>query len=209
MSQPEILELQFKNGDKYKGPFPNNVFEGEGEYLFANGNRYKGSFKANLFHGKGQFYDNINGIIIESTFSNNQPTNPSLLITPNDGSEYFGDLMDGKRHGKGVLRFSKDDKVCKSYEGQFFEDLLHGKGVMLYKDGSMYEGEFRENKVIGTGRIVSENYEYEGDVVDGVKDGIGKIVYKKTGESYEGGFKEDMKNGQGEYKYKDGSVYRG
>lgn len=34
-----------------------------------------------------------------------------------------------------------------TYNGQWQGDTIHGKGVMYYKDGSVYEGEWKQGQV--------------------------------------------------------------
>ena len=45
-------------------------------------------------------------------------------------------------HGRGVLRWP-DGKV---YEGDFIEDKRHGHGLFKWKDGREYEGEWIRGK---------------------------------------------------------------
>lgn len=49
---------------------------------------------------------------------------------------------------------------------------------------------------------------YTGDLVDGMPDGLGKLVLN-SGESYSGGFSEGEFNGKGVYKYNDGTSFDG
>lgn len=41
---------------------------------------------------------------------------------------YFGELLDGKRHGKGVMKY----KSGRVYEGDWINDLRHGTGYERY-----------------------------------------------------------------------------
>ena len=38
------------------------------------------------------------------------------------------------------------------YEGEFFNGKKSGFGKLLFRDGAMYEGEFKENYIEGTGK---------------------------------------------------------
>ncbi len=49
---------------------------------------------------------------------------------------------------------------------------------------------------------------YEGQLVNDLKDGIGKLT-SINGDKYEGGFKIDMKEGEGTLYYCNGDVYKG
>ena len=50
------------------------------------------------------------------------------------------------RHGQGV--YIEGDY---SYEGEWFEDKMHGEGVLRFASGAMYKGTFAENKYAGEG----------------------------------------------------------
>ena len=64
--------------------------------------------------------------------------------------------------------------------GMFKEGAMHGKGVFIYTDGSVYEGEFHK------GYAESK-----------------KAVYKCEEFSYEGGFRKNTFDGQGTEKGED------
>lgn len=49
---------------------------------------------------------------------------------------------------------------------------------------------------------------YEGDRVDGMKHGQGKVTYVQV-DVYDGGWVKDMKQGKGTYTYADGRCYEG
>ena len=56
-----------------------------------------------------------------------------------DGSYYFGDFKEGKRHGAG-MSVSANGVV---YEGEFFSDMRDGCGCLWTKSGPAYFGDFR------------------------------------------------------------------
>ena len=37
------------------------------------------------------------------------------------------------------------------YEGQFYDNNMHGKGVMVWPDGTRFEGDYIEGKINGKG----------------------------------------------------------
>jgi len=43
-----------------------------------------------------------------------------------NGDEYFGEFVNNRKHGKGVLRRNNGDK----YEGEFARGLYHGRGTL-------------------------------------------------------------------------------
>lgn len=60
-----------------------------------------------------------------------------------DGSFYEGQFMDGEIQGHGFRRWVS---TKNEYTGQFVKGELNGYGIMIYGDGSRYEGEWVDNK---------------------------------------------------------------
>ena len=52
--------------------------------------------------------------------------------------DYVGELVGEKKHGKGIMRY-KNGTV---YDGQWVNDLRHGHGVFRWPEGASYEGQF-------------------------------------------------------------------
>ena len=61
------------------------------------------------------------------------PTAPSRmrLIQYPDGSEYYGEILDGKKHGQGKYTYANKEV----YEGAWVNNLPNGHGKYTYKDG--------------------------------------------------------------------------
>ncbi len=57
------------------------------------------------------------------------------------GDEYRGEWVAGQRHGKGRLVSASSDSA--ETDGSWLHGLLHGHGIVRYKDGSTFEGEWR------------------------------------------------------------------
>ena len=60
--------------------------------------------------------------------------------------------------GQGVYKFISGEV----YEGQFIQDKFNGYGKLIYKDGSCYEGEFRDDYAWGAGVYRSGEIENRG-----------------------------------------------
>ena len=56
----------------------------------------------------------------------------------NIGSEYVGDIINGKRTGKGTLTYINGDK----YVGDFVNGVFHGKGTVTLKNGKKIKGKW-------------------------------------------------------------------
>lgn len=108
----------------------------------------------------------------------------SNLIDYLDGSRYDGQIMGGKRHGKGSWTCAGT-----TFDGLWCFDVMHGQGTQTFPDGSTYKGNFREGKRDGSGVMVV--------VIEGRK-----LVY-------EGQFKNDLRHGQGNMILADGRSWDG
>jgi hypothetical protein len=179
-------------------PFPsiNVYFEGEkienSGQLFTQGDYfYEGTDKQmNIFsEARETDYD---GEVL-----NLQPHGSGVLVcrAKKGGYMYKGTFFEGKFHGKGELRNSKN----VIYIGEFKHDYKDGRGIemalkrkknagkgepaMLRK--SMYSGEFKEGNRCGEGEEETPHATYRGSWKDGVKCGQGEMEYK-NGDSYKG-----------------------
>ena len=56
----------------------------------------------------------------------------------NIGSEYVGDIINGKRTGKGTLTYINGDK----YAVDFVDGEFHGKGIVFLKNGKKIKGKW-------------------------------------------------------------------
>ena len=120
---------------------------------------------------------------------------------------YKGDMVNGKRQGKGKCIFK--DKYY--YEGDWFDDKMHGKGTLYFPDGKiLYEGDFINNEKEGYGKYYYlDGPYYIGQWVKDKKHGKG-IIYSEEGKIiYEGEFENDKKKGYGKYFDKNGDLYIG
>jgi len=72
------------------------------------------------------------------------------------------------------------------YEGEFKDDKFNGKGKLTRNNGEFYEGEFKEDKMCGRGK-----YNWP------------------SGQVYEGEWKDDNKNGRGKQTWPSGQVCEG
>ena len=64
-----------------------------------------------------------------------------------DGSEYDGQWMDDKHHGKGIMTGADGDK----YDGEWKDGKRHGKGIETKAGGATYDGEWKDDKKCGKG----------------------------------------------------------
>jgi len=90
------------------------------------------------------------------------------------------------------------------YEGDWENDVKHGKGYEILPTGSHYEGDFLNGKPDGYGVFKWKNGEiYEGEWKSGLKHGKG-IWRGIKGESYEGDWKNGKAEGVGIHIWRNG-----
>jgi len=84
------------------------------------------------------------------------------------GGSYEGEFYNEKAHGKGIYIFSNGDRV----EGEFNNGLAHGWAKMIKADGSKYIGEFYQGEFHGEGTYwYPDGVKMEGEFKNGDIDG--------------------------------------
>ncbi|MCG8312705.1 MAG: hypothetical protein MI976_05765 [Pseudomonadales bacterium] len=127
------------------------------------------------------------------------------IINYSDGSQYVGDIQNGKRHGDGRMQWTSGD----SYEGSWRGDKPHGKGTKSYIDGSIYRGEFNQGIQQGKGTFTyPDGTTYTGDWRQDSPNGLGTFVFKDSG-TYEGAISFGLPHGSGSFAYSNGDFYDG
>lgn len=106
-----------------------------------------------------------------------EDTGPTILsgtyVFPN-GDRYEGEYIqtDG-----GIVRYGKGKQTTTDgtvYDGEWCDDKMTGKGTLSHPSGSVYEGEFVRNQFHGTGKYMWPNGSfYDGDFVENKLEGKG------------------------------------
>jgi hypothetical protein len=110
--------------------------------------------------------------IINSIKENNSSERKNVTLNLANG-KYIGTInKDGKFDGKGIFYFKNGD----IYEGEYKNGFRDGKGIYKYVNGEIFEGLFIKGKAEGFG-----------------------ILNYKNGYYYKGNWKNDLKEGKGEY----------
>lgn len=65
------------------------------------------------------------------------------LVWP-DGTRYVGEVVDGKRTGKGTIFWEDGTR----FVGQFADDMRNGPGSMILPDGTVYTGYFKDDELV-------------------------------------------------------------
>ena len=121
---------------------------------------------------------------------------------------YVGYWLDNKANGKGRLTIQDEKGNFDVYEGEWKEDRAFGDGI--YKNKKfIYSGQWKDDQFNGSGTLeIFDESIYEGEFLEGSKDGKGKLIFLKDMTVYEGEFKEDKFNGKGKLKFQ-GKIYEG
>ena len=165
----------------------NNNLNGKGILTLSDGTRYNGTFEKNKFNGIGKIIDN-EGTLFEGYFKEGKLDGRATQKMLN-GSIYIGDFIKGIKEGKG-----KEETNEQIYEGDFKNDKKDGFGKVYYKDlKDTYEGEFKDNNITGKGTYKwNDGESYTGNFINGKMEGKG--IYKwPDGSYYEGDYVNNIK----------------
>lgn len=98
------------------------------------------------------------------------------------------------------------------YEGTFVHGKKEGEGKMVYKDGTIYTGQFKNNQIEGRGTYETKAHKWTGVWKEGYLEGQGEQISFGPEEDledegiagnsmYKGGFTKGQKNGEGVYTW--------
>jgi hypothetical protein len=77
--------------------------------------------------------------------------------------EYEGEWQNNKKNGEGTQRYF-DDKKLTRYTGSWKDDKFNGRGKLFFKDGSMYQGRFKDGQAYTnqyeTAKLIFEDGSY-------------------------------------------------
>ncbi len=109
--------------------------------------------------------------------------------------------MKGKAEGTGQLSFEHGE----FYAGEFKNETLHGKGIYIWPDGTVYDGYLENGKSngMGVGFNIRKKWRYEGQYKDDKWNGSG-IFYQEDGTFYIGGLENGNFHGFGSLNSADG-----
>jgi len=99
---------------------------------------------------------------------------------------------------KGKMSFSNNEAT---YDGDWKNNMPHGKGQFKDKNNNVYKGEFKYGYFWGKGQmLVTGLYNYTGNFVMSRRQGKGLCSFvKPKGETYDGEWYNDMMSGLGKY----------
>eukprot|EP00741_Cyanophora_paradoxa_P004225 tig00000789_g4103.t1 len=127
-------------------------------------------------------------------------------------NQNHGTVKRGKPPPKVWAQQSKQ-YVKNTYLGQWRDNLKHGYGIQIEKNGNKYEGEWNRGRRHGqgtyyvciNGKLVKR---FEGHWCDDTMQGRGKYYYP-DGTQYDGEWLSNERHGQGRFTYASGDLYEG
>ncbi|BCU02881.1 morn repeat incomplete domain containing protein [Pandoravirus japonicus] len=189
----------------YDGHWQEDKYHGHGVYTWADGTFYEGAWVKGLRHGHAVYID-AGGYRYEGDWEGDEIQGSGSMVYA-DGSRYEGDWSDGKQHGYGSCTIDKPGGAHR-YDGQWQYGALHGYGEDAGPDAT-YRGLHRRGKRHGYGVMVfPDGTVYEGQWADGVPAGYGTLRCP-TGYLYRGWWADGVLCGQGVCRWPDGSEYAG
>ncbi|KAL1503308.1 hypothetical protein AB1Y20_011360 [Prymnesium parvum] len=130
---------------------------------------------------------------------------PALYFV--SGNRYVGELAGSTMSGNGTFEW-REKRV--TYEGTFKANTLSGAGKYTWSDGSTYVGEVLDGLRHGVGTFTAPGGlpAYEGEWSHGMRHGRGVLAYE-DGAKYDGEWFHDERHGEGVMTYANGNVYDG
>ena len=130
-------------------------------------------------------------------------------------------VKNGKKEGYGILYHDFENAWMDRYEGELKDDIRYGYGIMYFKDGSIYNEEFKEHPE-GFGLREDKEHYYKGQFINGYKWGYGIFYHKQEKYIYKGEFiegthickenktnEDEIQDGYGIIYYPDGDIFEG
>lgn len=175
----------WQNGERYEGWFKNGMRDGYGYMKYEDGNKYIGDWSENLRYGHGVliYFDHSSKIKYVGEWKANTIQGYGSLHLKG------GDFQTGYWNKNQFKSVEKQD-IC--LDG----DCRNGWGTYSYPDGSLYIGEFKNNKREGQGTLIyRRGTKYKGSHANNTRNGFG-VYYYPNGNKYEGGWKNNRKSGE-------------
>eukprot|EP00960_Hanusia_phi_P000574 14770-Hanusia_phi.AAC.2 len=164
----------------------------------------------------------FNGDIYMGEFMEGGKFQGSGVYRYGDTGEFAGDVFRGTyiaglRTGQGVYQFNANGSRPQGgeYIGQWLKGKFHGLGVLRYKDGESFVGDWTHDLKNGLGRYtwgkdsgdIAGDY-YQGEVVSGKIEGFG--CYRTAdGGFHKGCYVDGMREGWGIQRASDGTQHMG
>ena len=208
-----LFEGEYTDNYKKKGKlYVEGKLEFDGEFFLNkkwNGKGYnkEGNVIYELINGNGNVkeYDDCNeDLIFEGEYKDGFRTGKGIEYSCGR-KEFEGEYSNGLRNGKGK-EYLSGENIC--FEGEYKDGLRNGKGKEYYNDGNIEfedededEDEYSDDKECNKEKEYYGKLKYEGEYLNGKRNGEGKEYYIDGQLKFEGKYLADKKwDGKGYYK---------
>ena len=146
-------EATYSNGDSYKGNWAEGYRYGYGEFHYASpAVTFKGDWVDDLKHGSGIVVFS-NGDTMECIWADDRISDKTAVMTySRSEARYEGGISKAAKQGDGVMRYRDGSE----YHGQWTSDRRHGLGLLVLQDG-LFEGMFSHDLASGPGLLHVRN----------------------------------------------------
>ena len=171
---------------------------------------------------------NTTSLVIEPSYNNNNENIKNIKDKKNYEEDKNNLKIRNNSENKKLTIFKIENQKEINYigrrkkykDGQYEGIIINGKrelrGIMNYKNGGKYEGQWKNDKRHGKGVFISQNYnnpnlmgiKYEGEFNNDKIEGYGIGKYS-SGDKYEGEWKNNKQYGRGVLNYVGGGKYVG
>jgi hypothetical protein len=134
--------FSYGNGDVYTGSFVDGERTGKAKTVFEDDSSHEGMYKNGIWCGYGTY-------------------------RMEDGTVIRGDFRNGNVRGIIKIEYSKNvHKHWIRYDGYAFNGLPHGSGVVTFKNGDIFRGEFnhKTGRMTGTMKYASDGLKFSGTI---------------------------------------------
>lgn len=176
-------QRQYKNGFTYDGESKNHPLRSGKGAFYNELIRFEGNWEEDIRHGEG-------------------------AIIMSDGKEQIQGIWTKNKLDLSKCTFEVKDSF--TYQGEEIRKYGIYTGQIKLPNGDTYEGEFREGKRHGNGKMVygQQNIIYVGQWRNDSRHGNGEILFP-NGTKYQGAWKYDLMDGEGVYTSENGREIEG
>ena len=169
---------------------------------FSNGDIYHGNWNQHGLKDGYGIYIKQDGKVYKGLWKDDKIGNYGIFF------DEAGNYYQGGPGGSGEVEIFINNNLL--YKGNIVNNLPNGQGTLKsFLDDSIYEGEFVNGKKNGTGKIQFVNGTiYQGTFQNDKYEGNGKLTLP-NGCIYEGEFHDNYFNGKGKFIYSNGKIYEG
>ena len=201
-----------------------DVADGEGSFTYENGTRIEATFSSGEIVGECKVEYN-NGDLYQGMLTDGKKSGYGIYIW-SDETVYEGSFSEDKRAGNGKLTMPdgrvfegefKDDSIVSGtltveekyvYTGEFSGDLPNDdNAIVLYPDGSRYEGSVKNGKCEGKGKITYPDSScISGTFSDGLLQGSAVYTLPEATDTYINNVRYSLVQGENNVTVKDGVI---